>query len=155
MSQAAKAGDLINCPHCRQQHAIYGPAHNQTLYYTCDDKIYLAAVNGRVAEDPSSAMQQPAGCNCPSGMMIVHVVGCPLRTFDEEAAVAAGYHSRDFIHMFLGFVAAKVQLRTHPQKLLELLAEFEGEMKAGPGYLRGRDPMERVMDELKSGGIIE
>ena len=62
--------------------------------------------------------------------MIVHVVGCPLRNFDEEAAVAAGYHSRPFIHMFLGYLAAKLpQLRGEtPVQLLDLFADFEREM---------------------------
>lgn len=50
--------------------------------------------------------------------------------FDEEAAMAAGYHSPAFIYMFLGWVAAKLpQLNSmQPQQLIDLFAEFEGEM---------------------------
>jgi hypothetical protein len=63
--------------------------------------------------------------------------------FDDEAAVAAGYHSPAFIQMFLGWMLAKLPTlaqvdesdvppainRIEPQQLLDLFADFEAEMR--------------------------
>lgn len=48
----------------------------------------------------------------------------------EEEAIAAGYHSPQFIQMFLGFLMAKVpeMHAIEPQQLLDLFADFEGTM---------------------------
>lgn len=42
-----------------------------------------------------------------------------------ELAVAAGYHSPQFIVMFLGYMTAKLQLKVTEQQLLDLFTEFE------------------------------
>jgi hypothetical protein len=58
-----------------------------------------------------------------------------LTPFDEEAAVAAGYHSPAFIQMFLGYLVARLPQLSGLQsaQLLDLFADFEAEMMKSTG----------------------
>ncbi len=44
----AAVGDLVQCPHCDDEHRLRDSKPPGLLFYECGDKVYLGAVGGRL-----------------------------------------------------------------------------------------------------------
>lgn len=51
----AQKGDMIDCPHCPDKHPLECGTNSKTgkedeslLFYRCKDKLYLAAIDGKL-----------------------------------------------------------------------------------------------------------
>ena len=68
-----KEGDMVECPHCNQQHPVEfatncdtGQPSSLLAFYDCGDKSYLAAVAGRFVTGLKAACSGSIECPPPT-----------------------------------------------------------------------------------------